>query len=198
LGVLSSLTTRLAVSAAALLLVSVAIRADDPTPTDLRLPDLQGGYVEPLRAKDSKAIVFIFVRTDCPVSNRYAPELRRLHDKFAKRGVRFWLVYPDPNESVELIRNHIQEYQYRMSALRDAEHKLVKLSGAQVTPEVAVFRPGGRIVYRGRIDDRYVAFGKERPTPTTRDLEQVLNALLEGKQIVNTTTIAVGCFIPDL
>lgn len=195
---LSSLTTRLAVSAAALLLVSVAIRADDPTPTDLRLPDLQGGYVEPLRAKDSKAIVFIFVRTDCPVSNRYAPELRRLHDKFAKRGVRFWLVYPDPNESVELIRNHIQEYQYRMSALRDAEHKLVKLSGAQVTPEVAVFRPGGRIVYRGRIDDRYVAFGKERPTPTTRDLEQVLNALLEGKQIVNTTTIAVGCFIPDL
>jgi hypothetical protein len=72
------------------------------------------------------------------------------------------------------------------------------MTGARVTPEVAVFRPGGRIVYRGRIDDRYVAFGKMRQVPTTRDLEHVLNALLEGKQVANATTVAIGCFIPEL
>ena len=195
---LRSWITRFPLSVAAILLVAVVVCADEPAATDLRLPDLDGRQIEPLRAKDAKAIVFIFIRTDCPLSNRYAPEVRRLHDKFAKSGVRFWLVYPDPGESGEIIRNHIKEYEYRLSALRDPEHKLVKITGAQVTPEAAVFLPGGRLVYRGRIDDRYVALGKARPGPTTRDLEQVLEAILEGKKVTNKTTAAIGCFIPDL
>ena len=189
---------RFPLSVAAILLVAVVVCADEPAANDLRLPDLDGRQIEPLRAKDAKAIVFIFIRTDCPLSNRYAPEVRRLHDKFANSGVRFWLVYPDPDESGEIIRRHIKEYEYRLSALRDPQHKLVKITGAQVTPEAAVFLPGGRMVYRGRIDDRYVALGKARPMPTTRDLEQVLEAILEGKQVTNKTTAAIGCFIPDL
>ena len=194
----SSWIRRLPFSVAAILLVAVAVFADEPTATELRLPDLDGRQTEPLRAKDAKAIVFIFIRTDCPISNRYAPEVRRLHDRFAKSGVTFWLVYPDPGESREIIRDHIKEYEYRLTVLRDPEHKLVKLSGVQVTPEAAVFLPSGRMVYRGRIDDRYVAFGKVRPVPTMRDLEQVLKAVLEGKQVTNKTTTAIGCFIPDL
>ena len=195
---LSSWFMRFPLSVAAVLLVTVVVCADEPVTNDLRLPDLDGRQIEPLRAKDAKAIVFIFIRTDCPLSNRYAPEVRRLNDKFAKSDVRFWLVYPDQGESGEIIRNHIKEYEYRLSALRDPEHKLVKITGAQVTPETAVFLPGGRMVYRGRIDDRYVALGKARPAPTTRDLEQVLEAILEGKQVTNKTTAAIGCFIPDL
>jgi peroxiredoxin len=198
LRVLSRWIKRFPLSAAAILLVAIVACADEPNTKDVRLTDLDGRQVEPLRAKDAKAVVFIFIRTDCPVSNRYAPELSRLHRKFARSGVRFWLVYPDPDESVEIIRNHIQEYQYHLSALRDLEHKLVKMTGAQVTPEAAVFAPGGRMVYRGRIDDRYVAFGKIRPAPTTHDLEQVLEAMLQGKQVANKTTPAIGCFIPDL
>jgi peroxiredoxin len=196
--VLSNWIMRFPLSVAAILLVAVVVCADEPAATDLRLPDLDGRQIEPLRAKDAKAIVFIFIRTDCPLSNRYAPEVRRLNDKFAKSGVRFWLVYPDQGESGEIIRNHIKEYEYRLSALRDPEHKLVKITGAQVTPEAAVFLPGGRMVYRGRIDDRYVALGKARPATTTRDLEQVLEAILEGKRVTNKTTAAIGCFIPDL
>ena len=195
---LSSWIKRFPPSVAAILLVAVVVCADEPTVNDLRLPDLDGRQVAPLLAKDAKAIVFIFIRTDCPLSNRYAPEVRRLDNKFAKSGVRFWLVYPDPGESGEIIRNHIKEYEYRLKALRDPEHKLVKMTGAQVTPEAAVFSPGGRMIYRGRIDDRYVALGKARPAPTTRDLEQVLEAILEGKQVTNKTTAAIGCFIPDL
>ena len=55
-----------------------------------------------------------------------------------------------------------------------------------------------RMVYRGRIDDRHVAFGRARPAPTTRDLEEVLEAIVEGKPVTATTTTAVGCFISDL
>lgn len=195
---LSNWINRGSLSAAAILLAAVALFSDEPASTKLQLPDLDGRQIEPLQANDARAIVFIFIRTDCPISNSYAPELHRLHEKFAKSGIRFWLVYPDPGESSEIIRKHIKEYEYRLSVLRDPEHKLVKMTRAQVTPEAAVFSPGGRMVYRGRIDDRYVAFGKTRPAPTTRDLEQVLEAMLEGKGVENKTTIAIGCFIPDL
>ena len=164
----------------------------------MRLPDLAGRQVEPLRDAGAKAVVFLFTRTDCPVSNRYAPEVRRLYQEFAPRGITFYLVYPDRDASVETIRQHLKEYQYELSVLRDPEHNLVKLTGVRVTPEAAVFLPDGRMVYRGRIDDRYVAFGKMRPAPTTRDLEEVLAAILAGRSVTDKTTTAVGCFIADL
>src|SRR5207249_9516148 len=55
----------------------------------------------PFELASAKVFVFIFVSTDCPISNRYAPEIRRVEGKFAPAGVRFWLVYPDPDRSEE-------------------------------------------------------------------------------------------------
>ena len=142
--------------------------------------------------------MFLFTRTDCPISNRYAPEVHRLHAKFANRGVDFWLVYPDPDESAEAIRQHIEEYDYALRPLKDPEHTLVRLTEARVTPEAAVFAGVGNMVYRGRIDDRYVDFGKARAAATTHDLEQALLATLDGRPVADPTTEAVGCYIPPL
>src|SRR5258708_33881879 len=66
-------------------------------------------------------------------------------------------------------------YAGTMDALRDPKHSLVKYAGATITPEAAVLA-GGRLVYRGRIDDRYVELGVERPTPTRHDLADALAA----------------------
>jgi hypothetical protein len=57
---------------------------------------------------------------------------------------------------------------------------------------------GARLVYTGRIDDRYVSFGRKRAAPTTRDLERVLEALLAGEAVAPRTTPGIGCFIPPL
>ncbi len=167
----------------------------------LRVFDLAGHPIDPFSTRAAKADVFLFVRVDCPISNRYAPEVKRLAAKFGAQGVAFKLVYVDPAEPSEEIRQHIHDYGYNMSALRDNAHTLVKLTGATVTPEAAVFVPGAsepRLVYLGRIDDRYVDFGKTRPAPTTHDLEDVLLAIVEGKAVSYQTTRAVGCFIQDL
>jgi thiol-disulfide isomerase/thioredoxin len=170
-------------------------------PSSVRLVNLAGQPVDPFADVTAKVIVFLFVRADCPISNRYAPEVRRLSQKFASPSVAFDLVYVDPSEPVEEIREHMRDYGYRMPALRDNEHALVKMTGAQVTPEAAVFVPGqsgARMVYRGRIDDQYVDFGKTRPAPTTHDLENVLEAIAQGGTVATQTTRAVGCFIQDL
>lgn len=160
--------------------------------------DLEGRHIDPLRNSGAKAVVLIFIRTDCPISNRYAPEVRRLHELFAPKAVMFWLVYPDANEPVDAIRRHVKEFGYRCGVLRDQQRALVKASKVQITPEAAVFVPGKGLVYHGRIDDRYVDFGKMRPAPTTHDLELALKFVLENKPAPVEATRAVGCFISDL
>lgn len=183
--------------ALAILTVGVA-RGGQTAAEQLSLLDLAGRSVNPLHATNSKATVFVFIRSDCPISNRYAPEVRRLYEKFAPRGVTFWLVYPDPNEAPGSIRRHLKEYEYPAGALRDPSHSLVTLTGVKVTPEAAVFVGAGKMVYHGRIDDLYVDFGKARRAPTTYDLERVLEAILAGKPVLEASTPAVGCFISDL
>jgi len=181
----------------AVLILLVVPAAAGETTAPLLLPDLDGSRVNPLSG-DAKATVFLFTRSDCPISNRYAPEVGRLHERFSRLDVEFWLVYLDPDETTETIRRHMKEYGYRLGALRDPGHELVRRTGAKVTPEAVVFDGSGAMVYRGRIDDRYTAFGKARVAATRHDLEDALLAVLDGRPVRESTTKAVGCFIADL
>jgi Redoxin len=164
----------------------------------VRLPDLDNRLVDPfLAAEGSKAIVFLFTSIDCPISNRYAPVVQRLYQTYAAQGVAFWLIYPNPAESASAIRDHVKAFNYPVHALRDPNHELVKLTGVAVTPEVAVFDHAQALAYHGRIDDRYVSLGVERPAPTRHDLADALAATLAGAQVREASTQAVGCFIAD-
>lgn len=161
---------------------------------------LSGAPTDALQAPaGTKAIVFLFTSTDCPISNRYAPEVRRLAASFAPQGVVFRLVYPAASDDAKAIRAHMAEYGYAgvVEAVRDPKLALAKFAGATVTPEAAIYA-NGRIVYHGRIDDRYVDLGRERPAPTERDLFAALTAVLAGKPVPHASTQAVGCFIADL
>jgi len=168
------------------------------TAADVRLPDLDDRVVDPFKAPaGTKALAFVFVSVECPISNRYAPEVRRLHDKFAAQGIEFSLVYPNPMEPVAAIRRHVKDYSYPMRALRDPRQELANVAGATITPEAAVFDAHGRVLYRGRIDDRYVSLGVERPVATRRDLDEALTDIVAGKAPREASTPAVGCYIAD-
>ena len=165
----------------------------------LALVDLDGKTVDPFQsATNSKAIVFVFMGVDCPIANRYAPELRRLHEKFAQRKVDWWLVYPGADHPAETIRKRLSEFNHPGKVLRDPKLALVKKAQAKVTPEAAVFLPDGRLVYHGRIDDRHPELGVTRPAPTRRDLELALEEVLAGKPVSRPRTKAVGCLIEGL
>src|SRR4029077_19627160 len=97
------------------------------------------------------------------------------------------------------IREHMSAYSYTgvFEPFRDPKLALVKFAGVTVTPEAAVVA-GGKVVYRGRIDDRYVDLRREAPAPTRRDLFEALTAIAAGKPVAQPATQAVGCFISDL
>jgi|SRR6267143_867727 len=159
--------------------------------------DLSGSPKDPLRETPGKVVVLVFVRTDCPISNRYAPLLQEMSVKYGGEAA-FWLVFPDKNESPENIRSYLQEYNYKLPALRDPEHSLVKKGGAKVTPEAAVFNAKRDLVYHGRIDDLYREFGKARRAATTHELADAIEAASKGVAPPSAAAEGVGCFISDL
>jgi thiol-disulfide isomerase/thioredoxin len=159
--------------------------------------NLDGKTVHPFTSNNDRVVVLLFVRTDCPISNRYAPTIRKLHEKFQGKAD-FWLVYPDAGESASRIRTHDEQFHFAIPALRDVHRDLVKRAHATITPESAVFDSAGKLMYHGRIDNWYEDFGRSRAAPTTQELDNAIRNTLDGKPTVPDHANAVGCYISDL
>jgi hypothetical protein len=188
---------------AAMLVIGSAAASRGDDRQRVTVSDLDGRPVQPLASEPdaARAVVFVFTRSDCPIANRYAPDLERLQRQAAAAGIDFWMVFVDPAESATDIREHLQRFAYSGRALRDPRHDLARAAGATIAPEAAVFvRENGapQLVYRGRIDDRYQAAGRMRPAASTRDLEAVIHQVRDGRAPVMRQTQAVGCVIADL
>jgi thiol-disulfide isomerase/thioredoxin len=156
---------------------------------------VDGSRADPFQEATGKPIVLVFVRTDCPISNRYAPLIQRISAQYAGKAG-FWLIYLGKTASAEKIRLHENEYGYRLAALRDPQHALVTQAQVQVTPEAAVFDVHHRLIYHGRIDNWYEDLAHARPAATTHELDDAIQAALNGK-VPPTSVPGVGCYIAD-
>ncbi|MEO8259861.1 MAG: hypothetical protein ABI868_21130 [Acidobacteriota bacterium] len=140
--------------------------------------------------------LLFFVATDCPISNRYLPELDRLCREYQPRGARCFMIYPEAADA-GAVRRHRQEYGIDPSipAILDRDHRLVAAVGPRVTPEAAIYSTAGRL-YRGRIDNLYIDVGRSRREATRHDLRLALDESLAGRPIAQPETDAIGCVIP--
>ncbi|MBI3824207.1 MAG: redoxin family protein [Planctomycetes bacterium] len=159
--------------------------------------DLNGRSHTPLSQADKKATVLFFLLPDCPVSNAYGPEIKRIAADYEAKKVGAFVVHADPDVTIEAAKKHVKDYGYACPVLLDPTHILVKATGVKMAPEVAVIGPDRKVLYRGRIDDLYVDYGKRRPAPTQRDLRDALDAILQGKAVAAATTKVIGCHLPD-
>lgn len=162
-----------------------------------QVTDLRGSPADPLH-NDGRVHVLLFVRTDCPITNRYAPELKRIADRFAQSPVDFSLVYSGKVETRTAVEQHVREYNFPGTVYLDPGKELAGRAAATVAPEAAVFDRAGRLLYLGRIDDRWISFGKSRPQPTTHDLEAAITAVLADKAPAEQRTRAIGCSLADV
>jgi len=157
--------------------------------------DLNGRPVSDLGGPGIHFVVLIFAATDCPISNRYVPEIARLNREFSAKGVRFWWVFPNPSDNAPLVAKHNKDFAIRENSLLDLSQSTVQRAHATVTPEAAVFTADMREVYHGRIDDRYLDIGRERPQAGHHDLESAISAALAGKPVPQPGGPPVGCSI---
>lgn len=144
-----------------------------------------------LAAQGAAVEVELFLATGCPISNRYVPEIRRLAQQYGGQWVAW---FPEPGLTEERLRQWAAKWQPGVAVKRDVGARQARRAGASVTPEVALWWEG-KLVYRGRIDDRYVSWGKARRVVGERDLEAALAAVTQGSLPAKRETRAIGCVI---
>lgn len=167
--------------------------------TSLQLPasillDVDGNE-HALPDPDAKATIVYFVTQDCPISNRFMPEIRRICAEYSSRDTRCLMAYVDATATAGEIREHRQTYESTVPAVHDLNHALVAMADAGVTPEAALFDREGNLAYRGRINNFYADLGTPRRQATKHDLRDALEDVLAGRAVSQPRTQAVGCFI---
>jgi mono/diheme cytochrome c family protein len=161
----------------------------------VRVTDIAGTAQTPLNPSGKKAAVLLFITGDCPICNAYAPEVKRLCADYTAKGIAFFIVHVDPKTTAEQARKHATEYGFDCPIVLDTAGTLVKAVGAHTTPEAFLVSPESTLLYHGRIDDRFIDFGKSRAEATQHDLRRALDEVLAGKPVSVPTTKAVGCYI---
>jgi len=162
-------------------------------PTVEGLLNLQGKPVSWSKKPDAAATVIVFTAHECPVANRSVPDLNRIVEFADPGGIDFLILHTDPKADVSDIREHTRDYEVAAPVLIDRDHVFVRLLGARMTPEAFLFDSEGRLVYRGRINDRFTGFGESRPAPTRHELKEVLEKLLDGEKLPYREIKGFGC-----
>lgn len=158
-----------------------------------------GGTSIKITPPDKKGTVLFFITVDCPIANRFAPEIARIAKEYAPKGFAFVRVYAESTLSPADTIKHGKDFGLSaIPAVIDAKHYLVKKIHPKVTPEAAIVGPDGRLLYRGRIDDSYMDHGRYNDPPTRRDLREALNDIFAGRAVRLKNMPAVGCDIPDI
>lgn len=140
------------------------------------------------------ATVITFLGPECPLSENYTKTINDLDSTF-KSNVHFINIFPGTFYSKEAIDSFMHTYNVMQNCLLDADFDLVRELHATITPESFVFDRNGKLVYSGAIDNWAVDLGQKRQVITEFYVRDVLNAMLQHKEIPYTKTTAVGCFI---
>jgi thiol-disulfide isomerase/thioredoxin len=158
--------------------------------------DVSGVSRDPLKTSDHVATVLLFIAPDCPISNSFAREITRIAAAYEPKGVAIYAIHSDPRITADVARKHASDYGYDFPVLLDPAQRLAKRVRATVTPEAAVLDRAGNVVYLGRIDDTFYSFGHRRETPTTHELRDALDAVMEGRPVSLAAAPPIGCEIP--
>ena len=141
--------------------------------------------------------VLVFLDTACPVATRYVPTLNELHFEAEARGVSLYGILSNPAVTWQASADFVDDFGVTFPVILDSAGDLALRLGPRVTSEAFVISTADRVVYRGRIDDRFAAVGKLRTRITSHDLQTVVDAMTAGRQPEPYETEAIGCFHHD-
>ncbi len=143
--------------------------------------------------KDKKAIVVVFIGTQCPINNAYMPKLVELDKEYRAKGVQFVAINANEHDTIETIKKHAQKYELTFPVLRDEKNLIANRFGAERHPTAYLLDGTHVIRYVGRIDDQF-GIGFNRPAPTRRDLAVAIDEVLAGKAVAKEKTTVEGVF----
>lgn len=174
----------------ALSVFSVAFASDPVKIENFKLKDYEGKEHSLSDFKDSKAIVIMFVATECPVSNAYNSRMEKIYKEYKDKGITFLGINSNKAESVSDIKSHAKKNGLSFPILKDEKNIIADKFKASFTPEIYVLNSSFEVIYHGRIDD-----SQRENEVKSQDLKQALDEILSGKKVSQPKTKAFGCTI---
>ena len=157
---------------------------------DFQLTTLDGkAFSLSSEAKAHKAVVVMFISTQCPYSNAYNDQMKDLANAYASKGVLFVGINSNKTEDATAAVAHAKAHGHTFPIMKDPNNKVADLYDARHTPEVYVLDPEGKLRYHGRITENH-----EDPA-SSPDLKNALDSYLAGKPVARAETKAFGCSI---
>jgi peroxiredoxin len=172
----------------------VTLALGDPIP-QAALPDTDGRE-HALGADGAPATVVVFTCNHCPYALAWHDRLLQVAEDYRDRGVRLLLVNPNdatthPRDSLEAMQRRVaDEGPWPAPYLRDERQDVARAFGARTTPDVFVFGPDGRLVYRGAPDADH-----GDPALGAKWLRDALEDTLAGGPVATPETQPVGCSV---
>jgi peroxiredoxin len=186
---------------------SVSITEKDDPPgykvgdeaTDFSLKNIDDKKVSLKDFPSAKGFIVIFTCNHCPFAKAYENRVIALDKKYALKGYPVIAINPNdpeaqPADSFEEMKKRAKDKGFTFPYLLDEGQKVYPVYGATKTPHAFILQKENEkltVKYIGAIDNNY-----ENPNDVTEKyVEDAVDALLAGKPIEKTHTVAIGCTI---
>ncbi len=167
--------------------------------TDFKLKNVDGNMVSMSDYKDAKGFIITFTCNTCPYAVLYEDRINELNKKYAPQGYPVIAIMPNntrikPGDSFEAMQKRAAAKGFTFPYLIDEDQNIFPQYGAKKTPHMYVLQKtdaGNVVKYIGAVDNNY----KDASAVTEPYVENAVNALLNGEEVKETKTRAIGCSI---
>lgn len=163
---------------------------------DFSLPGTDGSTYSLESFNDKKVLVIIFMCNHCPYVKAVLDRLIAIQNDYAGKGVQLVGINTNddvayPEDSFENMKTVVAQRGISFPYLRDDNQSVARQYDAVCTPDIYVYGPERKLLYRGRIDDNW----QDESKVTGRDLREALDAILDGRPVSDEQVPSMGCSI---
>ncbi len=167
--------------------------------SDFKLKNVDDSMVSLSDYKDAKGFIITFTCNTCPFAKAYEDRIIALDKKYASKGYPVIAINPNnpdvqPGDGFKAMQSRAIEKGFTFPYLVDEGQQVYPKFGATKTPHMFVVQKtskGNVVKYIGAIDDNY----KDASAVNKKYVENAINALLNGEDIKEKETKAIGCSI---
>ncbi|GAB5451923.1 MAG: redoxin domain-containing protein [Halioglobus sp.] len=162
---------------------------------DFSLLDHTGKFHQLSWYGDQKAVVLFVQGNGCPIVRNGAPTLKAIRDAYEDKGVTFFMLNPQPQDTRDSIAKEAEEFGYEMPILLDKGQLVAESLGVDRTAETFIINPATlEVLYHGPVDDR-LGYETQKPEAKNHYLKDALDAVLAGEEIAGNNPEAPGCLV---
>jgi peroxiredoxin len=163
---------------------------------DFQLPGVDGNTYSLESFKDKRILVIVFMCNHCPYVKATIQRMMTIQRDYEARGTQWVGINPNdaaayPEDSFANMKLFFRDQRMNFPYLQDESQEIAGKYAAVCTPDIFVYGPERKLVYRGRIDDNW----QDETRVTRKDLRRALDAIVSGQPAPQEQHPAMGCSI---